>query len=295
MKPYQLSASIVVYKNNPEEVVAAVRSVLSAALRVNCTVVDNSPTQALRPYVVDIGAEYVHLGQNVGFGSGHNVALRKDLERSEYHLVLNPDVSFAPQIPLVLYQFMNDRPDVGLVMPRILYPDGTHQRLCKKLPTPFDLMSRRFLGGIGRSLFSKQLRSYEMLDVDLGVAREVPCLSGCFMFIRCATLHEIGYFDERYFMYMEDVDLCRRIGEQYKTAFFPHVSITHGYAKGSYRNFRLLRYHLQSAIKYFMKWGWFRDSKRVSLNSRIDPLVKDQTANQPISAEKHNLTQTYHY
>jgi GT2 family glycosyltransferase len=294
MMTYQVSASIVVYKNDPEEVAAAVKSILSTSLRVICTVIDNSPTQALRPYVTDSGAEYVHVGRNVGYGSGHNVALRKDVARSEYHLVLNPDVSFAPQSPLLLYQFMNDRPDVGLVMPRILYPDGTDQRLCKKLPTPLDLMNRRFLGGVGRSLFSKQLRTYEMLDVDLGVAREVPCLSGCFMFIRCAALHEVGYFDERYFMYMEDVDLCRRIGERYKTVFFPRVSITHGYAKGSYRNFRLLRYHLQSAIKYFIKWGWFRDSKRVSLNSRIDPLVKDHAANHPISAEKDNLAQTCH-
>ena len=256
---------------------------------------DNSPTQALRPYVVDSGAEYVHLGQNVGYGSGHNVVFRRNLESSEYHLVLNPDVSFEPQIPLVLYEFMNGRPDVGLVMPRIQYPDGTDQRLCKKLPTPFDLISRRFLGGIGRSLFSGQLRSYQMLDVDLRVAREVPCLSGCFMFIRCATLYEVGYFDERYFMYMEDVDLCRRIGEQYKTAFFPNVSVTHGYAKGSYRDFALLRYHLQSAIKYFMKWGWFRDSKRVFLNSRIDPLVRDESATERTSAEKRNLTRTCHY
>ena len=272
MNFYQLSASIVVYKNDPEDVVAAVRSVLSAPLRVRCTVVDNSPTQDLQPYVVGNGAEYVHVGRNVGFGSGHNVALRKDLEGSEYHLVLNPDVSFAPEIPLALYQFMNARQNVGLVMPRILYPDGTDQRLCKKLPTPFDLMSRRFLGKVGRLLLSKQFRSYEMLDVDLDVAYEIPCLSGCFMFIRSTTLHEVGYFDERYFMYMEDVDLCRRIGTRYKTVFYPEVTVIHGYTKGSYRDPKLLKYHLQSAFRYFAKWGWIFDSERNRLNRKTAPL-----------------------
>lgn len=273
MKTYQISASIVVYKNDPAEVVAAVRSVLSTALHVRCTVVDNSPTPNLRPSVIDNGAEYVHMVRNAGFGSGHNTALRQDIERSEYHLVLNPDVSFEPEIPLALYQFMNDHPTVGLVMPRILYPDGNNQRLCKKLPTPLDLIGRRFMGNIGRSFLSKRLRSYEMLDVDLEVTREIPCLSGCFMFMRSAALREVGYFDERYFMYMEDVDLCRRIGEHYRTVFYPDVVVTHGYAKGSYRDPTLLRYHLRSAFKYFMKWGWFYDAERRRLNKKTAPLI----------------------
>jgi GT2 family glycosyltransferase len=288
MKFCQLSVSIVVYKNDPEEVVAAIRSVLSSDLRVRCTVIDNSPTEDLRSSVLEVGCEYVHLGKNVGFGAAHNVALRKDRELSEYHLVLNPDVSFESKTLSILYEFMNDRTDIGLVMPRVLYPDGNEQRLCKKFPTPIDLVIRRFLGRLGRLLFSKQLRSYEMLDLNLGIAREVPCLSGCFMFIRCAALLEVGYFDERYFMYMEDVDLCRRIGERHKTVFFPGVSISHGYAKGSYRDYKLLRYHLQSAIKYFNKWGWFHDSMRASLNSRIYPLVSDQTADLPVSTHQHD-------
>lgn len=271
MKPYQVSASIVVYKNDPEDVISVVKSILSAPMRVICTVVDNSPTADLRQYVIEGGAKYIFAGRNLGFGSGHNLVLRTDCEVAEYHLVLNPDVHFPPDIPAALYRFMNDNPEVGLVMPQIRYPDGTEQRLCKQFPMPLDLISRRFLGGMGRSLFAKQLSRYELRHLDLRVAREIPCLSGCFMFMRSAALREVGFFDERYFMYMEDVDLCRRISARYKTVFYPTVAVTHGYAKGSYKNFRLLWYHLQSAFRYFNKWGWISDPERASLNSRTAP------------------------
>jgi GT2 family glycosyltransferase len=275
MMAYQVSASIVVYMSDPDEVVSAVRSVLSSPLRVRCIVIDNSPTPALRQCVTDCGAEYIYAGRNLGFGRGHNLAMRSDCEVSEYHLVLNPDVHFAQDILTVLYRFMNGNPTIGLVMPRIRYPDGSDQQLCKQIPAPIDLISRRFGGTIGRSLFAEQLSRYELRHLDLRIAREIPCLSGCFMFIRSATLREVGFFDERYFMYMEDVDLCRRIGLAHRTVFYPGVAVTHGYAKGSYNDPELLKYHMQSAFKYFCKWGWIYDSERSRLNEKTAPLMSD--------------------
>ncbi len=272
MKTYQVSASIVVYKNDSREVVSAIRSILSAPLRVTCTVIDNSPTPDLRQCVTESGAKYIYAERNLGFGGGHNLVLRTDCEVAEYHVVLNPDVHFAPEILAALYCVMTDYPSVGLIMPQILYPDGTEQRLCKQFPAPLDLISRRFLGRLGRSLFAKRLDRYELCHLDMGIVREIPCLSGCFMFIRSAALREVGFFDERYFMYMEDVDLCRRIGARYKTVFYPEVAVTHGYAKGSYRDPKLLKYHLQSAFRYFCKWGWIFDSGRDRLNRKTAPL-----------------------
>jgi len=275
MKPYQVSASIVVYNNDPADVTAAIRSVLSSAMRVRCTVVDNSPNSDLRQAVTESGAHYIHAGKNCGFGAGHNIVLKGDIDLAEYHLVLNPDVYFEPDILLSLYRLMSDNQDVGLVMPRILYPDGDEQRLCKQLPSPIDLLIRRFVGQIGRRLFATQLNRYELRYLDLKVPREIPNLSGCFMFVRSEILRQVGFFDERFFMYMEDVDLCRRIGRLSKTAFYPKVSITHGYAKGSYRNPKLLKYHLQSAFRYFCKWGWIFDRERNVLNKRTSPLVEE--------------------
>jgi len=268
LKQYQVSASIVVYENRPEEVVSAVKSVLDSPLRVKCTVVDNSLTPSLQRYVLENGAKYIFNGRNCGFGSGHNLALQADVETSEYQLVLNPDVSFGRDVLPALYRFMNDSRDIGLVMPKILYPDGSEQWLCKQIPSPVELISRRFLGGIGKTLFADRLSAYELRFLDFTIAREIPCLSGCFMFLRSTALCEIGFFDERYFMYMEDVDLCRRIGLKHKTVFYPEVAVTHGYTKGSYRNVLLLKYHLRSALKYFNKWGWLRDADRKRLNAK---------------------------
>lgn len=269
MKPYQVSASIVAYRSDPAELSAAIRSVVDADLRATCTVVDNSESSSLADCVLVAGANYVNAQANLGFGPGHNIALRDHIETSEFCLILNPDVEFSSHILGNLYDFMNDHPHVGLVMPKILYPDGSDQHLCRRLPAPHDLIIRRFMGRIGRSIFKKQIEMYELSDIDPRRAWEVPCLSGCFMFVRSSVLKDVGLFDERYFMYMEDFDLCRRIGRRAKTVYYPEVSVTHGYAKGSYANMALLRHHLRSAFRYFSKWGWYFDRERNAVNRAV--------------------------
>lgn len=261
----QISASIVVFRNPPAQLKAAIRSVQSATSAVAVTVLDNSPSDDLRAVVEGLGAEYLFLGKNLGFGKAHNLAIRKYLPLSEYHLVLNPDVRFRGEVLDTLSDFMDINPDVGLVMPKVLYPDSTAQHLCKLVPAPLDLVARRFLP---KGLARKRLSRYTMEGIDFRIPRFVPVLSGCFMFLRTSVLRRLGAFDERYFMYLEDVDLCRRIGTVADTVFFPDVAIEHEYAKGSYFSLRLLRYHLKSAWRYFRKWGWLVDPERDRLNRR---------------------------
>jgi GT2 family glycosyltransferase len=86
------------------------------------------------------------------------------------------------------------------------------------------------------------------------------------MFLRASVLRKTGGFDERYFMYLEDVDLSRRIGRVARTVYYPTVCITHAYQKGSYKSSVLLRRHIRSAIRYFNKWGWFFDAERTDVN-----------------------------
>ena len=94
----------------------------------------------------------------------------------------------------------------------------------------------------------------------------VPYLSGCFMLLRSEALKKVGLFDERFFMYPEDIDLTRRIREHYRTIFYPHVSVIHNHAQGSYKSKKLLWIHIINLIKYFNKWGWFCDKKRQLIN-----------------------------
>ena len=157
-------------------------------------------------------------------------------------------------------------PSIGLLMPKIVYPNGDTQHLCKLIPSPKDLILRRF---IPSDTIKKKLENrYELRFFSYNEEAEIPILSGCFMMIRTSVLKTVGGFDERYFMYLEDVDLCRRISDISRLVYYPKVSIVHNYEKGSYKNKKLLIYHVKSAIKYFNKWGWVFDSKRSRINKR---------------------------
>lgn len=267
-----ISASIVTYKTPPAELDALLCSFQKSTIPCQVIVVDNSPTAQLRLIAEAHDVEYVKPASNIGFGAAHNLAMGRSISSSHYHLIVNPDIRFDSEVISELARFMEAHPMVGLAMPKVLHPDGEEQSLCKRLPSPFDLFLRRFVGGDGRVLFKKRWDQYELRELNMDVPREIPCLSGCFMFLRSEILKKVGGFDERYFMYMEDVDLCRRIAKHTKTIFYPLVSVEHGYAKGSYKNWRLLRYHLHSAFKYFCKWGWIFDSEREVLNARTHVL-----------------------
>ena len=214
--------------------------------------------------------KYIH-SVNLGYGAGHNIAIRESIDiGATYHIVVNPDIYFEEGVIEKLIIYMNKYSEVGLVMPRVLYPNGELQYLCKLLPTPFDLLFRRFLPW--RRYVEKKNEKYELRFTNYSREMEVPSLSGCFMFVRIAVLKKVGGFDERYFMYAEDLDLCRRIGKVSRTMYYPNVVVYHEYAKGSYKNRRLLRYHLSSVVKYFNKWGWFYDTERRKINNRIKSL-----------------------
>ena len=259
-----ITASIVLYENEEEVVKKAVNSFLNTDLNVKLYLVDNSSTDKLK-ILKDIDKnriEYLFNNANLGFGKAHNIAIKKVIDKSKYHLVLNPDVWFEKGNLEKMYNYMEQHPEIGQLMPKILNPDGSIQYLCKRLPTPFDLFVRRFLPQKLKPLFKKRFEWYEFRDVGYDKTMEVPALSGCFMFTRTDVLKEIGGFDERFFMYLEDYDLCRRIGENYKTVYYPEAEIYHGYAKHSYNNNNLLKIHIKSTIQYFNKWGWFFDKER---------------------------------
>ena len=266
-----LNISIVLYHNKKEQIKKAIESVLNTDLNITLYLVDNSLTDSLRDLErIDKRIKYMFNNSNLGFGRAHNIALKKSIEENvPYHLVLNPDVYFEKGVLEELYNFMEANKDVGLVMPKVLYPDSTIQYLCKLLPTPLDLFGRRFLNfGLFRKIVEKRNEIYELKFTGYNKIMEVPYLSGCFMFIRTEVLKKVGLFDERFFMYLEDTDLSRRIHRVSKTVYYPEVSIYHEYGKGSYKNPKLLKYHLDSAIKYFNKYGWFFDKERDEINNK---------------------------
>ena len=258
---YNITASLVLYKNDIEDVRKAISSLLNTVLNIKLFLVDNSPTDLLKELSdLDSRIEYIFTGKNLGYGKANNLVINKMLGQTEYHLVMNPDVYFEAGTLDKIYAFMQANEDIGLCMPRVYHYDGTEQKLCKLLPTPKDLIIRRFIPD--GDYKDKISRIYNMWDADYESLMDVPFLSGSFMFMRASILAEVKGFDERFFLYCEDLDLCRRIGEISRTVYFPGAKIYHGYQKASYLNTKLMLIHSLSAIKYFNKWGWIFDKER---------------------------------
>jgi GT2 family glycosyltransferase len=269
MTKVTLTVSIVVFKNNFQELTYAVKSVLASSEVNKLFIIDNSPTDDLKRIAIDSRIEYLFVGKNLGFGKAHNLALKKAAIHSQYHLILNPDVEFNGGILSRLILFMDRNRNVGLVQPKILNPDKTLQYVYKRLPSPSDLIFRRFLPSFLMPFFQKRVDYYEMRSMNFNVPLLVPSLSGCFMFFRMEHIVKVGFFDEQFFMYLEDIDLSRRMFSMFNNVYYPDVQIFHAHARESYGINKLLAIHVVSAIKYFNKWGWFFDAQRDRANRNV--------------------------
>ena len=267
----KLSASIVLYQTDLtplKKVIDSYFACKSEALQL--FLVDNSPTDVLKSVVTmypDKEIHYIFNNENMGYGKAHNIAIKKSMEQGlSYHIVLNPDVVIQEGALEKLTLYMNEHPEVGNIMPKIIYPNGQLQYLCKLLPSPIDLIFRRFIPF--KKWRDKINQKYELHSFRYNKKINIPNLSGCFMFLRTKALEKVGLFDENIFMYLEDIDLNRRIHRAYKTIFFPEAVVVHEYQKASYKNIKLLKAHIKSAIYYFNKYGWFFDKERRIINAQ---------------------------
>ncbi|BAZ84815.1 glycosyltransferase family 2 protein [Dolichospermum compactum] len=254
----RITASLVLYKNNPEMIHKTVLSTINTPLNIHLCVVDNSPSTDLEKVFKDLkNVNYYHNnGDNVGFGKAHNIAISK-CGVSDYHLVLNPDIYFDENVIPQLIDYLESNQEVGLIQPKIFFPSGETQYLCKRYPTILALFARRFLPKRLHFLVKSYLDWYEMRDMGYDkTTADILYLSGCFMLFRKKYFDEIGYFDEDIFMYFEDADITLRMAKKYKTVFYPDVHIFHHWAKGSYKALNLTIINIQSAIYFFNKHGW---------------------------------------
>lgn len=263
-----ITASVVLY-NTPYRVFWELLQSYRPDADRKLYIIDNSNTETA--YCKEIENEtiqYCFNGKNLGYGAAHNIGIRQAFaEHSEYHLVLNPDIKFDSSIIDVLKNYADRHKDVVYMLPKVLYPDGKIQYLCKLLPTPFDLIGRRFLP---KKITQRQNDRYILKLSGYDKIINPPCLSGCFMFLRTSVLKEKRLeFDERFFMYCEDFDLMRRLHAVGKTIYYPKVQIVHSHEQGSYKNWKMFFIHMKSACIYFNKYGWFIDKERRDMNRRI--------------------------
>lgn len=261
-----ITASIVVYKTQKQELQQVMECALASSIQ-KIFIIDNSPTNELQSLVEGYSSDRVvyQWGQgNIGYGAAHNIAIKQSFKlNANYHVVLNSDIIFSQEVIQQLANFMQNHPEVGMVMPNVVYPDGSIQRLCKLLPTPLDIFARRLLP---KKWINNLNMRYEMHFMGYNKIWNCPSLSGCFMLLRNEVLNEVGDFDERFFMYFEDIDLVRRIHRISKTFFFPEVTIIHAHRAEHRTSNKLLKISIRSTIQYFNKYGWFWDKERREMN-----------------------------
>lgn len=255
-------ASIVLYKHSYAQLKATLDSLFAAPSIDKVILLDNHASDWAatfqHPKVI-----YEKSAGNFGFGFGHNIAIRKYAKQSNYFLICNPDINFEVEEFEKLVDFAQSRTE-GLFLPKIVYENGENQYGARLLPSPLNLFTRRFSAILARKLDQK----YLLKALPLDQPSFVPYLSGCFMLFRSECLIDLKGFDERFFMYMEDIDISRRCAEKYGTVYYPLIHIVHQHEQASYKSKQLLQAHLKSAIQYFNKWGWLYDKNREQLNSK---------------------------
>ena len=202
------------------------------ASEVEVMVVDNASTDdSVQMVRRDFqGVRVIALAENIGFSAGNNVGLRAS--QGEYILFLNPDVIAHPLSIAALCDYMDTHPEVGIAGPRLLNADGTTQSSRRRFPTfATALIESTPLQSVFPN--AQALRRFHVLDRSDEEEQYVDWLSGAALMCRRAALEQAGPFDPGYFMFSEEVDLCRRVADAgWRVAYVPQAKITH-YGGGS--------------------------------------------------------------
>lgn len=200
--------------------------------------------------------------ENTGFGRLVNIGLKES--RGEYMLFLNQDIVLLEDTIREMVEFHHQHPKIGVMGPRLLNFDGTPQESAFRFYTLMTIVYRRtFLRNF--SFARKHLEHFVYKDKDMNKIQCVDWIMGSALLVSKKAVDVVGSMDNCFFMYMEDVDWCRRFWENgYGVVYYPHVSAYHYHGKGSARGGvfksllfnRLTWVHITSAFKYFRKyWG----------------------------------------
>lgn len=192
-----VSASIVTYKTDRDELLKCIDSMRKNGI-APIYISDNSPSDELGEFCnKQDDVIYIFNNKNMGYGPGHNVAIRKAQElHSDYHLVINSDVYFDEGVISKITEYMEANQDVAQLIPNTVYPNGELQYVVRLLPTPANLIFRRFLPA---KMVEKMNYKYCLEFDDHKHPMNVPYHQGSFMFFRLKCFDKVGLFDERFF------------------------------------------------------------------------------------------------
>tara|TARA_X000000950_G_scaffold289097_1_gene409750 strand:+ start:1810 stop:2652 length:843 start_codon:yes stop_codon:yes gene_type:complete len=276
---YDITASIVLFNNNFNELKPIIELVNNTNLNIKLVFIDNSKREN-KDFKINTNHkfQYIHTGKNLGYGKGQNEALKIIHYKSKFHIFLSSDIKLEKNFFYQVNEFMSNNQKVFVSAPKILNYNNSLQFSLRNFPTPLDLFLRLIPKKI--NLFQKIKNKYEIQKTyDDNKFLSVPVVSGAVViFKNKIDLNKI-LFDKRYFMYMEDVDWCRKIKPYYEIYYNPEIVIYHKQNASSKKNIFMFFAHLYSAFKYFNKWGWFLDRTTLSYNNSIKYVAKSELKN----------------
>ena len=225
--------------------------------------VNNDPTDTETNKMVQEKFPWVNLitaSKNLGFGAGNNLGLRR--MRGSYAMLTNPDLVFFPGEIEKLVEFLESHPDIGLTGPALHNPDGTRQDSCYRFPSPvYPIFRRTFLG---KTPWGKRSNNHHLMRDQLSKNQpiEVDALMASAILLRKKVLEDIGFFDQKFFMYMEEFDFCRRAWRfNWRVVYYPYSKLVHYHNRDSRITWpwqlfthKLARAHIRSAVYYFWKY-----------------------------------------
>jgi nucleoside-diphosphate-sugar epimerase/GT2 family glycosyltransferase len=274
-----LSASLVLYKPDLatlERTLFALQEAGRVArqdreLLLELTLVDNSCDAALhedlgrwlearRAAMSDWTVKLLLSPGNIGYGRGNNLVI--EAVRSDYHLVVNPDLFVAPDALRETLRFLEEHPETGLLTPAVVGEDGERHYLCKRHPTLLVMFLRSFSPRWLQSWFGPTLAEFEMRDCDYDKPIfDVEYPTGSCMFFRTSVLQQIKGFDPDYFLHYEDADIGRRALQVAGVVYVPSVRVVHQWARDTHRSWASRLVTVRSGLLYWRKWGGVFSSK----------------------------------
>lgn len=263
MKLASVSA-IVLFHNQRSalEAAACVQALKQQTIAGNVEVIvvnNNADSDAVRSFEEKIAGQsitLIHTGGNLGYGRGNNLGAKS--AQGKYLLIINPDNRLEPNALATMVQYLGEHPDVGVVGPKLVFPDGSIRDSYRTFPHPFDVFIKRTPL---RRFFPQRMKTYLQQDQNPHAIRNVDWMCGaCVLFPR-KLYEELRGFDERFFLFFEDCDLCRRVWEKrFRVVYLP-TAVAHDneqrLSAGGIVSFftkKTVRAHVASAIKYFWKW-----------------------------------------
>lgn len=240
------------------------RGIRRAAPRLHyeTIIIDNNPGAGMAQVLRDEfpGVHYAAMDANRGFGAAMNKGI--GMAKGKYVLIFNPDIVVSPGSLETLCAYMEANQDVGIVGPKLLNPDGTLQYSCNRYHELMIPVYRRT--PLGKFAFAQRaVDRFLMKDDAHDEIQEVDWLMGSALFTRRAAIDDAGQFDDGFFMYFEDTDLCRRFWEKgWRVMYHPKVAMVHYHRRASndgtlWSQLRspLTWQHIRSAVRFFRKYA----------------------------------------